>query len=121
MQNYCASPAVVEQILIIFRGHPWISWNGDGTDLDRSKETESELRGVWQNQQYPVLDLETEFLQGIAGAVNFLEDLLICVFAVLVVNCGVFATPVHDILVHKGCSGIVNSGQVEVHDILKAA
>ena len=63
--------AVVDQVFIILGEHPRIGRHGDGADLDRAKEAESELRRVRQNHQDAVLDLDAEILQRVAGAVNF--------------------------------------------------
>ena len=71
-----------------------------------------------KTNKHPVLDFHAELLEGVAGSVNFLEDFLVGKFLILIVNRRALATPLGDIIVHKGRGGIVNLRQVEVHGIL---
>src|SRR5713226_10418823 len=108
-------PAVVDPVVIICGGHPRISRNGNGADLDGAKETEGEFRGIGQNQEHPVLNLNTEFFKGVAGAINFVEKLLISEGLILVVDRRTLAPSPCDIRIHEGRGGVVNIREFYFH------
>src|SRR5512135_2633212 len=109
-------PAVVDEIFIILGEHPRVGRYGDRADLDGAEKTVDELGRVRQDHQHAVFNLDAEIFEGVAGTVNFFENLLVSNLSILAVDGDFAAATLLDVLIHEGRGGVVDIGQIEVHE-----
>jgi len=77
MNDSDARAGVVEIVFVILRRHSGFTIVNDGANASGAEPGPDKLRTVWQNDEYAVFNLDSEFTQRIAGAIRHSRGLAI--------------------------------------------
>ena len=106
-------PAVVEEVEIVLGTHHGVGRNGHGPDLDGTPERGEKGRRVEEEAEHPVLLLDPEPAQGVAGPIDQLLKPREGELTLLVEKGDLAAAPLGDVAIHEERGGVEAVGYLD--------